>query len=276
MNATNMALLMGLIVVGLTAGCEMPAVRADGRAQGYPPPLSRPTSDPNANAAAAPPPPPAAPPRRAAAAPPLRLKDSPCLSGLFLARGPAPKTLEQWAVDDVRDYNLETGVSNMRQEVGTLLSHNWEERLANQDDLTGVRGSIERGKADAVHIRCLQADPANEDGFRLVRGLDVSEERVDKWAADVEAKLAIELTCRASGECMARRVGPQICQPLADRREALQQIAAERANPAGVVSLTTLHDLGERVQIDNGMITRLKAQYVSLVHRAFNEASCPK
>ena len=279
MNTTKTALLM--VLIGLQCACELPGattpgVRADGRAEGPPQPLSRPTSDPNANAATAPPPPPAAPPRRAAAPAPLRLKDSPCLSGLFLARGTPNKGMEQWALDDVRDHNLETGVGNMRHEVGTLLSYNWEERLANQDDLTGVRASIERIKEHAVHIRCLQADAANQDGFRLVKGLDVGEERVNKWATDVEAKLATEQTCRASGECMANRVGPQLCAPLADRREALQQIAAERANPAGVVSLSTLHDLGERVQIDNGIITRLKAQYVSLVHRPFNEASCPK
>jgi hypothetical protein len=204
----------------------------------------------------------------------VTLKDSACLSGLFPP--PANKTQEQWIVDTVRDHNLENGVGKMKDEVRTLLAYDWEQRLANQDDLSGVRPSLERVKEHAVHIRCLQADAANQDGFRLVHGLDVTEERINTWAADVEAKLTTELACRASGECMAKRVGPQICAPLADRREALQQIAAERANPAGVINLATLHDLGERVQIDNGMITRLKAQYVSLVHRPFNEASCPR
>jgi len=204
----------------------------------------------------------------------VTLKDSACLSSLF--RGDATKTKgqEQWMLDQVRDHNLENGVGNMKAEVKTLLSRQWPEWLANQDGVPDVRPSIARVKEYAGHIRCLQADVANEDGVRLVHGLNVSEERVDKWAADVEANLATEQACRASGECMAQRVGPQVCPLLADRDDARRQIAAERANPAGVVSLSTLHDLGEKLQYANDTIAKLKAQYAKLAKRAFNEGAC--
>ncbi|MBX3203343.1 MAG: hypothetical protein KF850_39720 [Labilithrix sp.] len=63
---------------------------------------------------------------------------------------------------------------------------------------------------------------------------------------------------------------------MADKKEAQQQIAAERANPSGVVGLRTLHDLGERVQYDDASIGSLKRDYQSLAKKPFTEAACSR
>ena len=103
-----------------------------------------------------------------------------------------------------------------------------------------------------------------------------AEARVEKWLAARDAAIADELKCRASNACMASRVAAQVCATIADKREALAQIAAERRNPGAVVDLSTLHDLGERVQSDDATIAQARARYASLAGHAFSEALCAK
>jgi hypothetical protein len=62
---------------------------------------------------------------------------------------------------------------------------------------------------------------------------------------------------------------------MTDRQEAKRQIAHEKSNPGGVVDLVMLHDLGERMQMDDNNIANLKSQYLATAHRPFNGA-CPK
>lgn len=283
MNATKSALLVGLLLVGFQPACEMPnantpGVRADGRGEGTPPPLARPTADPR-RVEAAPPPPPPAPARVSAQSAPPRaeLKDSQCLADLLAG---TDKPHEQWVADSIDNYKLRERVSEMKREVETSLMRDWTVWIGNRDDLTDIRPSITRTKENAARIRCLQKERPGSDGEAIGHGINVSEERVEKWASRVEELLADESKCRASPECMAKRVidgtGPEMCPIIADRNEALRQIAAERANPAGVVNLATLHDLGERVQIDNSNIAKLKAEYARAAKRPFNEGSCPR
>ena len=270
------ALVVGLVLVGFQPACEMPnantsGVDANGRGIGTPPPLSRASS---ANLGLPPPPPPPPPPP---AAPrswretpggwdpnPPQLKDNPCLKGVELHVANGGK-------QDVFD---------MKQKVEESLLRDWRVWIGNHDDLTDVRPQIARTKENADRIRCLQADRPGSDGEAIGHGIDVNKDRVESWASRVEELLADELKCRASPECMAKRVidgtAAAICPIIADRNEALRQIAAERANPAGVVNLATLHDLGERVQIDNGYIAKLKAEYARAAKKPFNEGSCPR
>jgi hypothetical protein len=136
--------------------------------------------------------------------------------------------------------------------------------LSSMNDPNDARKMIEQARAKLKLVRCY--DDIN--GAQL-------EDHVNAWASALETAIGEELKCRASVECMAVRVWSQICATMADRREAQQQIATERSNPGGAVNLVTLHDLGERIQIDNGNIANLKTQYTAMVHRGFNGA-CPR
>ena len=106
-------------------------------------------------------------------------------------------------------------------------------------------------------------------------GAPALEAQVDKWAEATEAAIVEEINCRASDACMARRIALNICATIADKREAAQMIAAERRNPGGVVDLHRLHGLGERIQVDDATIARLKTEYAGRSGgKAFGEALC--
>jgi hypothetical protein len=99
---------------------------------------------------------------------------------------------------------------------------------------------------------------------------------IDGWMAGIEKQIADEEKCRKTPKCMADRIAVPLCGTIADRRDATQQLAKEKGNPSGVVDLSVLHDLGQRIQEDNAAIADLKKQYASITHRAFNETLCPK
>ena len=52
--------------------------------------------------------------------------------------------------------------------------------------------------------------------------------------------------------------------------------AREKRNPSGYVDMRLLHDLGDDVQADDDAIRELRARYLSVAHRPFNESACPK
>jgi hypothetical protein len=101
------------------------------------------------------------------------------------------------------------------------------------------------------------------------------KDQFERWAMKTEGDMDSEMKCRASVVCEAERIAGPLCDAIQDRDDAQRQMAAERRNPSGVVNLATLHDLGERIQIDDATIGNLKARYASKVHRAFNGV-CPK
>jgi hypothetical protein len=147
--------------------------------------------------------------------------------------------------------------------------------LASMNDPNDARKSIDEAKSKLRGIRCCETSPP---GYPLTSddpGGPALEGRVNGWASALESAIAEELKCRTSVECMAGRVASQICATMADRQEAQRQIAAEKKNAGGGVNLVTLHDLGERIQIDSDNIGNLKTQYASMVHRPFN-GLCPK
>jgi hypothetical protein len=99
---------------------------------------------------------------------------------------------------------------------------------------------------------------------------------VEAWAALREKDISDEQTCRATPTCMGARIAVPLCQAIAIRRAAMRGIARERANPARVVDLNTLHELGQQVQEKDAIAADLKARYAAVTHKAFSEASCDK
>ena len=75
---------------------------------------------------------------------------------------------------------------------------------------------------------------------------------------------------------MGERAAKPICETLGDRRSMVRQLAVERSNPAGVVDLRLLHNLGERIQADDRLLAEHRAEYVAIMHKPFDESSCPK
>lgn len=132
-------------------------------------------------------------------------------------------------------------------------------------DPTSVRPRIAEVKRIARLAQCY--DPEGTVGLAAT---------VDAWADETEKAIQEEISCRASDECRARRIANQVCATMADKKEAQQQIATEKRNPGGVVSLRTLHDLGERVQYDDATIANLKTDYRSLAKKPFSEAACSR
>lgn len=133
------------------------------------------------------------------------------------------------------------------------------------DDPNDARRGLPEVRKTAGLLRCY--DPSAAAGV---------DEQVSRWSAALDAAIAQELTCRASPDCMAQRVGAKICGVLADRREAVAAMSRERSNPGGVVDLVTLHDLGEKTQFDDATLGQLRANYTALAHRAFNDATCAR
>lgn len=153
-----------------------------------------------------------------------------------------------------------------------------------------VRGIVEVARDLADQIRCYDASAADQQ---------LAE--IDHYVAGFYRAVSAEEWCQASAACTNARthdaneakaasVAKQLCTTLAERKdysdsvgESLAAIARERRNPAGVVDLHVLHELGEQVQDgrdgvarDNGMIASLRSQYVTLVHRVYNEKGCPR
>jgi len=91
---------------------------------------------------------------------------------------------------------------------------------------------------------------------------------VEQWATSLENQIAEEERCRATPACMGARIAEQICPVLDERRETAAQISTEKRNPAGVVNLAVLHDLGQKLQYEDATIARLKAEFATAARNA--------
>lgn len=144
-------------------------------------------------------------------------------------------------------------------------------------------------ECDAISTMCTAGRPVSEckaawDARQACRAKVAAGDprvRADQLAAKarseaerIESAIAAELSCRASASCMDHRYGDPVCGQLQRRRELLASIAQEKANPAGVVDLVRLHDLGEGVQDADAEIKAGKASYLAARHKAFAEALC--
>lgn len=93
-----------------------------------------------------------------------------------------------------------------------------------------------------------------------------------------DATVAKEVACRADAKCMAQRqvdaTASSICANLGNIRVLTARIAAERANPSGVVDLADLHSSGEDIQIAQANVAGLKVQYAKLTGKPFDASVC--
>jgi hypothetical protein len=99
---------------------------------------------------------------------------------------------------------------------------------------------------------------------------------VEAWYAQIDRAITDEETCRKTPACMAPRLAKPLCEALSDRRLATQAMNRERHNPSGFVDRGALHEFGQEIQNDDDTIRDLKTQYTALMHKPFNDASCPK
>lgn len=104
---------------------------------------------------------------------------------------------------------------------------------------------------------------------------------VPDWTAanaSLVAMVAKENACRADKKCMIDRqaapIANGICLNLGNIRVLTARIAAEKANPSGVVDLADLHSSGEDIQIAQANVTSLKAQYAKLAGKTFEASVC--
>lgn len=142
----------------------------------------------------------------------------------------------------------------------------------------------------AVSAVAHRADPGAEfrkdeaEARQILRNLTGCDEalaarllpEVDAWASRWTQAIAEEEACRASPQCRADRIAVPLCEAVLEKQNALADIARERRNPAGVVDLTWLHDLGERVEEHDETIRELRPKYEALAHHPFNPRACPK
>lgn len=87
-----------------------------------------------------------------------------------------------------------------------------------------------------------------------------------------------EAKCRASSTCMARRRAivhaPEVCELLDQRTAIVGSIKEERANPAGVVSLAQLHELGEALQATDYQLAQSKSDFFQQTKVRFDGKMC--
>jgi hypothetical protein len=137
--------------------------------------------------------------------------------------------------------------------------------LQDADNPAQAREDIPKTRALLEDLHCY--DAAAADKLRA---------DVDAWASAREKAISDEETCRATPACMGARVAVPLCEAIATRRGAMQDIARQRANRAGAVNLALVHDLRQQVQEDDATITELRAKYLATTHKGFDDASCPK
>lgn len=85
------------------------------------------------------------------------------------------------------------------------------------------------------------------------------------------ARKAIELL--EAEKLFRETVAVQLCGYVGGARSLRDEIRREKANPAGVVSLSRLYEIGQALQYHEGMIASLKPEYVKVRKHAFAEAT---
>lgn len=127
----------------------------------------------------------------------------------------------------------------------------------------GPRQAIAKLRAELTADRCYDETT-----------IDEALKRLDAVDAEYAKMIAAETSCRETPACMGPRIAADTCAWIAQRREIMAAIATEKSNPAGVVDLVKLHDLGVNAQTASQAIAADKARYVKLTGNAFSEASC--
>ena len=122
---------------------------------------------------------------------------------------------------------------------------------------------------------CTNAIAAQAENTRVREAAEAAHAReVER----LRVAAAEEAACQASPQCMADRAKAlaaqriastleKVCELQQDRALVVSQLNAERSNPAGVVNLVTLHELGRSLQAVDAVLPAWKARYVALAHK---------
>lgn len=141
-------------------------------------------------------------------------------------------------------------------------------RLAEEERPESALDAVADARAQMHSIDCQGQEPTS--------GLAELSAEVDAWASLLQAAVERERACRADAECMANRAAQPLCEALESKRAHQEDLAHERANPAGVVNLRFLHETGQALQDDEARIKRARADYTTMTRKPFNEARCKK
>jgi len=133
----------------------------------------------------------------------------------------------------------------------------------------------ESARAPVQEVQRLVAEAACPNEGRLDLLAELAG-RVEAWAAATEKGIQEEKACRATPSCIGGRVAKPLCEAIQRRKDLAADIARERANPAGVVNLTYLNQLGREVQDTDDEIANLKKDYASAAKKPFSESVCPR
>jgi hypothetical protein len=189
-------------------------------------------------------------------------------------------------------YEGEASASVAR--AGVFITDEW---LAGAS-LADLDGAADRIRAEATRLKALgDADVGDADGVASLAAKSV--EHFEAMAAMMPTIVEAEKKCRVTKKCMAaredaarqraeaerKRVAAQaaaqaeakfvgdvalpLCKATINVQQAQADIAREKANPAGVVDLSELHDLGEKVQENQDWIRRLSPSYTATRQHAF-------
>jgi hypothetical protein len=96
------------------------------------------------------------------------------------------------------------------------------------------------------------------------------------WADRIRRAATAEKVCRTSTECLADRAAKPLCEALSEKKGHQADLAKEKANPAGVVNLAYLHDIGQALQDDDDRIAEAKRAYSAATKLPFRESRCAK
>lgn len=94
--------------------------------------------------------------------------------------------------------------------------------------------------------------------------------RLGPWADAWDAAVPAEMQRRASDKAAAEAT----CETAANLQLARQSLAAEQANPSGVVDLVALHSWGQQVQILTRSVATRKALFQRDRGKPFSPAMC--
>lgn len=120
--------------------------------------------------------------------------------------------------------------------------------------------AIARMRVKIEALRATNPDVASKAG-QILDGLEQS----------MKSRIDAETKCRATPACMGERIAALACSAISDRRGAAQAIVDEKKNPAGVIDLVKLHDLGQAVQDLDARIATWKKQYLATMKKPFTE-----
>jgi N-methylhydantoinase A/oxoprolinase/acetone carboxylase beta subunit len=143
--------------------------------------------------------------------------------------------------------------------------------MAGIGDPDDARVPVAEARRLLAEVQCAHAEPA-----AAAASIAQLSARVDEWSAATDRSIQEEKACRASPECMGGRAAKPVCEALERRKGWLADIARERRNPAGVVNLSYLNELGRNVQDTDEEIATKKRAYATAAKKPFTEAVCSR